>query len=660
MTSLRRKWGFYLCRCSLPQPFAAAELEAEGAVLELADGPAALPAFAARLRKAFAEEVLFACACTAPEQLAAACEAVGIAPEIHPLALREATLAVHDPAEAGAKALRLLRGTAAALDARGALTQNLLTVAGRVALFADRREGLELARRLQGRGSLVVFLEGGAEAFGALPRAVNWGRPERVTGRLGALEVQVAPVQGSDFSQPQRIQADQVVVLGARAAALQGRTGLHRLPAPDAQGLDAALAAIAELTGEFSKPEHVQYDAALCAGGAAEMEACGRCIPACPYDAIARDAAQPLRVRVDHLACEGCGACASACPTSALRFSEPAPEALYAQLAALLEPAGGNGAGGNGAGAPAILFHCEQQGRGLLEWAAANEAHYPARLLPVQVPCLRYVSDAAMLAALRMGAAGVGLLGCEECPNGERTLLLGKLALAQQVLEAFALGGQRLRLLTVDEAHRPEGVQALHTFAESLGAAPLPAAPAAQRGRLHGTGNREVLADAIGAFIAATGKEVGGLRVGAEQPFALAAVDDTGCTLCRACATVCPTHAFTFDVDAQTLSFKHIACVNCGLCARVCPEHVITLRPELYLERAALESVAVARDEMVHCARCDKPYINRRALETVEARLRAAQNVQNAFSGTRASLLRMCPDCRAVAAMLEVEQGWTP
>jgi ferredoxin len=650
MTPLRRKWGVYLCRCTLPDAFDTGALEAAGAVVQVAPGPEALPAFAARLRQAFAEQVLWVCECTEPERLESACEAAGIAPEVHVLALGRATRAVQGPAEAAAKARRLVQGTLAGLDVRPPVTQNLLNVSNRVVLFADRREGVELARRLQGDASLAVFLEGSDETFGGPQRAVNRGRPQAVAGHLGALEVTIAPVPGSDFTQPQRLTADQVIVVGGRAGALRHRTGLHRLPAPDPAGLERVAVQVRELTGSFSKPEHVRYDAAICAGGAAEKQVCGRCIPACPYDAIARDPANPLRIHVDHLTCEGCGACASACPTSALRFTEPSPEELYARLATLLAP---NGDGGT---PRAILFHCEQQGRGLLDWAAAEQMATPAALLPVQVPCLRYVSEAAMLAAIRLGAAGVGLLGCEDCPNGERSLLLGKLELSQRVLDAFGLGAQRVRLLTVDERTRAEGVQALQTFAAGLGAAPLPAEP----GRYRPTGNREVIADAIERFIAATGREVGGLALGEGQPYALATVNDQGCTLCRACATVCPTHAFAYDPETQALRFKHIACVNCGLCAGVCPEHVITLRPELYPEREALDYVTVARDEMVRCARCDKPYINRRALETVEARLRTAVGIGDTFAGMRAELLRMCPDCRAAAAMLEVQQGWTP
>ncbi len=390
------------------------------------------------------------------------------------------------------------------------------------------------------------------------------------------------------------------------------------------------------------------YDTNTCAGGAASMQTCGRCITFCPYDAVARDPDNPLRVRVEHLACEGCGACVSACPTSALRFTEPSPAQLYGQLSGYLSPLPGEAADGP---PPVILFHCEEMGRKVLDEAAAQSLAYASAVLPVEVPCLRYVSDAALLAAVRLGAAGVALLGCEDCPNGERELLLDKMTLAQTVLEAFDLNAQRVRLLTAREDARAEAIEALRTFAGGLGPAPLPADGKA----LRATGNREVLGEVLAAFIERTGREVGGLRLGPEQPFGLATVEDTGCTLCRACAMVCPTHAFAFDMDAQALNFKHIACIHCGLCETVCPERVVTLRRELYAERDGLHYVTVAQDEMVRCERCEKPFINRRALDTIQERLRAA-----AFTGRRLDLLHMCPDCRGVAAMMDVNDGWQP
>ena len=321
-------------------------------------------------------------------------------------------------------------------------------------------------------------------------------------------------------------------------------------------------------------------------------------------------------------------------------------------MAALLTPLPGQ----NGGEPLTILFHCGEQGRRVLEEAGRRPLPYSASVLPIEVPCLRYVSEANMLAAFRLGAAGVGLLGCERCQHGERDLLYQKLDFCRLTLEAFGLGPERLRLITADDGTEAEAVTALTGFAETLKPTPI-----RWNGKPIGYwDNREVTAEAIRTFIEQTGQEPGRRTFDAPYPFALADVKDSGCTMCRSCANVCPTHAFKLDEKTQSLQFKHIACVACGLCEKVCPENVITLRREIFFERDALEYQTVVQDEMVTCLQCGKPYINRKALEAVEARVLSLDSLLDTFSGNRRNLLRMCPDCRAIAAMLEVDKGWKP
>ncbi len=130
--------------------------------------------------------------------------------------------------------------------------------------------------------------------------------------------------------------------------------------------------------------------------------------------------------------------------------------------------------------------------------------------------------------------------------------------------------------------------------------------------------------------------------------------------MCRSCVNVCPTHAFRFDEAEASLQLKQISCIACGLCETVCPENVIALQPELDLSRRGLDYQSVVRDALVGCSRCGKPFINQKALEAIETKLFGLAVLGDAFEGPRRSLLRMCPDCRAVAAMMEVEQGWEP
>jgi len=261
-----------------------------------------------------------------------------------------------------------------------------------------------------------------------------------------------------------------------------------------------------------------------------------------------------------------------------------------------------------------------------------------------------------MLAAFRLGADGVGLLGCEECPHGERELLRQKLDFCKLTLDAFALGAERLRLITAEDGGEAETVTTLTRFAESLAPTPL-----RWDGKpLRQWDNREVIAESIASFIDQLGREPGQRPLASSHPFAFAEVNEKGCTMCRSCVNVCPTHAFKLDEKSQSLEFRHMACIACGLCEKVCPEHVISLRREIYLDKTALDYQTVVQDSMVSCAKCGKPYINRKALETVEARVFSLESLLDTFTGNRRNLLRMCPDCRAVDAMLEVEKGWKP
>lgn len=707
------RWGIALCRCNETLPWDASLIRR---MLGLREAPALFDRLPRDEVHRFMDFVAaggfdrLLVGCCGPEALFR--EAAGAAgadsTRLVVMSFRETCFWPHpaDRAAANAKAARLLRAAARLAETAKAPPEMPVRVGPTVLIATDSAAGLELARRLEGVARPVLLLDERSTAFDAegthpLPWPASWGTVTGVEGTLGDFRVAVARGQPLDLracihcrrcipvchtaaispglrlrtelcdrcgdcldacgdvgairiprSEAETLRADQVVVVtgnGGPAGPL--RTGRHVLHSPGAAEVEALARRILSHVGEFRKPRSVIYDAEICAGGAAGHEGCGRCIGACPYQAIARDPGNRLRMLVDAPACEGCGACVSACPTSALSFADPPPVELYTRMAALLAPLAGRAGD-----APVLAFHCPEGGNAALADAGRLRLRYPATVLPVPMACLRHVSDANILTAFRMGAAGVALLGCESCPHGARELLLEKLAVATSVLDAFGLGGERVALITGGPGESRSMIEALDRFAGALAASPI---RWDGRSALPAT-NREALVEAVGTFIELTGREPGPVAVPEGQPFALPHVRVADCTLSRACVNVCPTHAFRFSEERQTLDLRRIACVSCGLCVAACPEHAITLEPGLPLDRRALEWDVAVRDEPVACLKCGKPFANRRALEAVEAKLAGIAHLVDAFAGGRRDLLRMCPNCRAVAAVLEMQHGWEP
>ncbi|MFQ5656843.1 MAG: 4Fe-4S dicluster domain-containing protein, partial [Candidatus Methylomirabilales bacterium] len=604
------------------------------------------------------------------------------AEQIQLLNLKEECFWVHEGGEAANhKAARLLRASLETAETREELPERPVRAGDLITIVAETPLAFSLAKRLANHAKVTLLLEEGSEAFDSflpspLPCEVNRGRVTEVQGQLGEFRVLIERTQSIDLDRcvscmrcvpvchtqaitpglrlidskcdrcgdcliecgevqaikiprkdQQVVEADQVIFLCSRELPPRHRRpGIHHIASVRPEDVDRIAFDVMALIGDFMKPEFVKYNIGTCAGGFADFKGCGICIPSCPYDAIQRDpAASPSRVKVDPVSCEGCGACTSACPTSALHFAEPSPGYLYQRMQALLALVNGGEAE-----KPVLTFHCSNQGRAALANARTWGVKLPANFLPIEVPCLRYVSEANMLAAFRLGAAGVALLGCEQCPHGERELLFEKLDFAKVILEAFGLGEDRIRLFTTEEAAH-DALAGLGRFSAEV--TPFPVKPDGQFPDK--VENREIIADAIATFLYGTGKDLGRVRENTPFPFAWADVRAEGCTMCRSCVNVCPVHAFKLDDDKNTLEFRYMSCVACGMCEKACPESVITLHRDLILEKAAFAYQVVVQDEMVGCIQCGKPYINKRALSAIQSKV----GMMEAFVEGRADLL---------------------
>ena len=657
-----KRWGTFLCNCRSTLKLDLEKIGDINSFVELVSEPEnGIHDFAEIVEKEGLENIIVGC-CNERSLFKNALKNK----DIHFLDLKGKCFLPHDDIdEANEKANRLINAEIAASKIKSKINVpiNQLKVGNSILIYTEFKEGFKLASLLEQK--LDVTKQGGVTIC-ISPKLENLEENspllgqrsilEGIEGRLGNFLVKLKETsyEKTDFQKSFTLKSEQVVILAKNLPlGIKNRTGIHFFSFLNDQELEKIVIRIQELIGNFHKPEHVSYETSICAGGDKGIETCGRCITFCPYDAISRQKENLHRIKVDHFTCEGCGACVSACPTSALEFTEPSPKEIYSRIANLVSSSKKNNEIKN---KPVIVFHCEEMGKFVLEKAGEIQLKYSPSILPVEVPCLRYVSESILLYAISMGAKGVGMLGCENCPNGERELLHQKLEFSQIILEKFGLGKDRLKIITSENGFEKDALGILDDFSKNIGESSLIQNLKTPRQ----TGNRSILGEILFDLIEQTGKEPGLTKVSKDQPFSVAEVNESGCTLCRSCANVCPTNAFRYNENENNLDFKHINCIGCGLCEQVCPENVIKLKSEIMLNKIGFEYATVAKDDMISCAKCNKPYINRRALESIEAKLFNIDSLKNTFSGNRKNILRMCPDCRTVEAVKEVEKGWEP
>jgi len=458
---------------------------------------------------------------------------------------------------------------------------------------------------------------------------IHVGRLTKAAGTLGAFHVTVDGFRQRDpagraaaFSDPvdgAMSDCDLILDLSGNTPlfpAHDKREGYFRADPGSAPAVAKAVFDASHMVGTFEKPFYIKFDDSLCAHSRAQKPGCARCLDLCPTGAIAPAGDH---VAIDPDICAGCGACAAVCPSGAASYDDPPASFVFRQiqtLAGTYRKAGGTN--------PRLLVHDDSHGREMIGLAARHGRGLPADVLPLAVPALSAFGHAEMLAGLGAGFAHVTLL---LSPSSERPVIAAQMALVD------AVAPDRVTLLDTPD---PDAMSDALYDAERATAVDTPVLPIG--------GRREVTRLAAKALTADAGASIA-LPDGA--PYGAVLVDTEACTLCLACASLCPSGALADHPDKPQLNFREDACLQCGLCARICPETAITLEPRLNLADSALAEQVLNEEEPYKCIECGTPFGVKSTIERIVAKLEGQHAMFT--NSDNARLIRMCDNCRVTA-----------
>ncbi|MGE3914495.1 MAG: 4Fe-4S dicluster domain-containing protein, partial [Hyphomicrobiaceae bacterium] len=261
-------------------------------------------------------------------------------------------------------------------------------------------------------------------------------------------------------------------------------------------------------------------------------------------------------------------------------------------------------------------------------------AGLPADVLPLAVPSVARVGHDLLLAALVSGFSGVAAL----VPRRHRSMraaIDAEVALTNSIIAHVGAANAVVALHDLDDPDM------LPPALDSIARLP----PLQVAGVLVAATKRATARQLLRA-LARSDVEPLALEVGA--PYGALALDKSRCTLCFACASVCPVSALQDTPDRPALRFTEAACVQCGLCVATCPEAALALVPRLDLDASAERPRVLNEEPAALCGRCGKPFGTPSTIRQVQHLL--ARNSH--FSDrSRLGLIELCGDCRVIALL---------
>ncbi len=392
--------------------------------------------------------------------------------------------------------------------------------------------------------------------------------------------------------------------------------------------IDAALAELSELQGEFEKPKYFEYDASICAHSRSGITACTNCLDVCGTGAITSNGDG---INIEPYLCQGCGSCATNCPSGAVSYAYPSPVDALSQLTVLLKDRQQQKL------KTVVYFHDAEAGAERLE---SMKSSLDACVLPLAVEEVASVGMDVWLSALAYGVSAIAI-DAPALDSGAARALKSQSDTANTILSGIGLE-KRIALVDADP-------QTINEFAtgEFLS---IP-------GATYKTFNdkRQSIRNAIDHLALHCQTDLDSVELGGLSPFGQVVVDQSACTLCLACVTVCPASALQDGATVPQLNFIESQCLQCGMCEQACPENAITLRPRYLINSEEARKPQVLNEETpFNCVVCNTPFATQQIIGRMQAKLADHWMFTEDKAMRR---LKMCEDCRVKDMFSDTESG---
>lgn len=458
---------------------------------------------------------------------------------------------------------------------------------------------------------LLVLLEGIEEP--GVPVIVLGGRSIRISGYLGNFRIELGDSGKPNY---ESVQADLILDLSPTpVSSIPVKPPGYIVSGVEDHELSSARKELEQMVGSFEKPRFFDYDASICAHARSGQSGCNRCIETCPTEAISSLAES---VEVDPYLCQGGGICATVCPSGAIRYNYPNTADMLNRVRTLLR-----------------VYHENAGQHAVVGFVSENDIEaikaIPANILIIVIEELASVGLEVWLSAFAYGAKKVLLIDGGALPDMVYSALQEQVIISKEILGGMGYETNAIDFVSARNLHREHK-------------AVLPEMDTASFAGLND--KRQAVFLAIDFLHDKAPIPASVIELPGGAPFGAIEIDDTACTLCMSCTSVCPAGAVQAGNELPQLIFHEANCLQCGICAAACPEDAISLESRLLADPEIRQPSRVLHEEPAFCCvSCGKPFATNSVIQNILSKLGEHRMFQDERARRR---LMMCEDCRVI------------